>query len=188
MYIAAQDAVNQPTMVNGLPVRDLALVPLPAGPAGQFTLIGGTPYMFSARATSAEVTAALRYLEIMGRAPVVNQDVINGLRADARMRRNNGVPIIDDFPAWIYPPFVQAKRDANNAFRNVDNRLYADYFAMIERGEGFRTEYPVLAQDLYAELTKVLQAVLTNRNANITALLDTAQRNVQRMLDQQVNR
>jgi len=44
-----------------------------------------------------------------------------------------------------------------------------------------------LTQDLYSELTNVLQAVLTNRNANIPALLGTAQANFQRMLDAQVN-
>jgi len=188
MYIAAADAVNQPTMINGLPVRDLALVPIPAGPKGQFSLIGGTPYMFAANATSAEITAALRYMEIMGRVPVVNADTIAGLRADAQMRRDNGVPVIDDFPAWTDPAYAKAKKDANNAFKNVDDRLYADYFALITNGKGLRTEEPMLAQDLYAELTKCLQAVLTDRNANVQALLDTAQRNFQRLLDSQVNR
>ena len=188
MYIAAQDAVNQPTMVNGLPAKDLALVPMPAGPKGQYSLMGGTPYMFAANATSEEIHAALRYLEIMGRAPVVNPDTIAGLQADAKMRKENGVPVIDDFPAWIDPAYVKAKKDANSAFKNVDDRLYADYFAMIASGKSLKTEEPMLAQDLYAELTKVLQAVLTNRNANVEALLDTAQRNFQRLLDSQVNR
>jgi len=188
MYIAAQDAVNQPTMVNGLPAGDLALVPIPAGPRGQFSLMGGTPYMFAANATSAEVNAALRYLEIMGRAPVINPDTIAGLRADAQMRKDNGVPVIDDFPAWIDPAYIKAKKEANNAFKNVDDRLYADYFAMITNGKNLKTEEPILAQDLYAELTKALQAVLTDRNASIPALLETAQRNFQRILDSQVNR
>ena len=188
MYIAAQDAVSQPTMVNGLPVSDLALVPVPSGPRGQFSLMGGTPYMFASNATTAEINASLRYLEVMGRAPVVNPETIAGLRADAKMRRDNGIPIIDDFPAWTDPAYMKAKKDANNAFKNVDDRLYADYFKMIANGTGLRTEEPVLAQDLYAELTKALQAVLTERNANVQALLDTAQRNFQRMLDTQVNR
>jgi len=70
MYIAAQDAVNQPTEVNGLPVGDLALVPVPAGPKGQYSLMGGTPYMFAANATSAQIAAALRYLEIWAAPPL----------------------------------------------------------------------------------------------------------------------
>ena len=188
MYIAAQDAVNQPTMVNGLPVRDLAIVPVPAGPKGQYSLMGGTPYMFAANATSAEVTAALRYLEIMGRAPVVTDETMAGLRADAKMRKQNGIPIIDSFPAWTDPVYLQAQKDVNREFRNVDDRLFADYFAMVGKSTNLRTEEPMLAQDMYAELTKVLQAVLTDRNANVQALLDTAQRNFQRILDSQVNK
>jgi len=187
MYIGAADAVGQPTFVNGLPARDLAIVPIPAGPGGQFSLMGGTPYMFAANATSDEIIAALRYLEIMGRVPEVNADVIAGLRADAQMRRNDGIPVIADFPAWTYAPYARAKQDALNAFANVDARLYADYFAMISRGTNLRPEEPMLAQDLYAELTKCLQAVLTNRNASCQAVLNTAQTNFQRMLDTQVN-
>jgi ABC-type glycerol-3-phosphate transport system substrate-binding protein len=187
MYIAAQDAVNQPTMANGLPVGDLALVPMPAGPKGQYSLMGGTPYMFAANATGAEVTAALRYLEIMGRAPVVTAETSAGLRADAEMRKNEGIPVIPSFPAWTDPAYLKAQQDAVDTFKNVDMRLYNDYFAMVSKSSSLKTEEPVLAQDLYAELTKVLQAVLTDRNANVQALLDTAQRNFQRMLDSQIN-
>lgn len=188
MYIAAQDAVNQPTMVNGLPVNELALVPMPAGPKGRYALMGGTPYMFASNATTAEVNAALDYLEIMGRLPVVNPDTIAGMRADAKMRREQGVPIIDTFPVWTDAAFIKAQKDANAAYRNVDPRMYADYFALMTDSSYLKTEEPILAQDLYSELTKVLQAVLTNRNADVQALMDRAQQNFQRMLDVQVNR
>ena len=187
MYIAAQDAVNQPTMVNGLPVGDLALVPMPAGPRGQYSLMGGTPYMFARNATSQEVYYALRYLEIMGRAPVVTEDSIAGLMADARMRRDSGVPVIPTFPAWTDPDFLRAQQHAIDAYLNVDMRLFNAYFEMISQGTNLRAEEPMLTQDLYSELTNVLQAVLTNPNANIPALLGTAQLNFQRMLDAQVN-
>jgi hypothetical protein len=188
MYIAAQDAVNQPTASNGLPAGDLALVPMPAGPKGRYSLMGGTPYMFAANATTAELHGALRYLEIMGRTPVVSEESIAGLRRDAKMRKDSGIPVIPSFPAWTDPAYLKAQQDAVNAYRNVDNRLYADYFAFVSDGKGLRTEEPILAQDLYAELTKVLQAVLTDRNADIQALLNTAQRNFQRLLDSQINR
>jgi ABC-type glycerol-3-phosphate transport system substrate-binding protein len=188
MYIGAADAVNQPTYVNGLPVGDLALVPVPAGPRGQYSLMGGTPYMFASNATSAQVMAALRYLEIMGRVPEVNPTVIAGLRADAQQRKIDGVPVIADFPAWTDPAYLKAKADALAASKNVNDRFYADYFAAISKGTNLKPEEPMLAQDLYAELTKCLQAVLTDRNANPQTLLNTAQTNFQRLLDQQVNR
>jgi hypothetical protein len=58
----------------------------------------------------------------------------------------------------------------------------------VAKAGNLKSEEPMLAQDLYAELTKCLQAVITDRNANVQALLDTAQRNFQQLLDQQVNR
>ena len=188
MYLAAADAVNQPTEANGLPVDQLALVPVPAGPRGQFSLMGGTPFMFASNATSAEINGALHYLEIMGRAPVVDSTTIAGLRADAERRKNVGIPVIPDVPAWTDPAYLKAKQDAIDAFKNIDDRLFADYYAAVARPGNLRNEEPVLVQDLYAELTKCLQAVLTDRNANVQSLLDTAQRNFQRLLDDQVNR
>jgi hypothetical protein len=103
------------------------------------------------------------------------------------MRKNSGIPVIDAFPVWTDPAFLQAQKDANAAFKNVDDRLYNDYYAAAEKPGVLRTEEPMLAQDLYAELTKCLQAVITDRNANPRTLLDAAQRNYQRILDTQVN-
>jgi hypothetical protein len=74
------------------------------------------------------------------------------------------------------------------AHRNVDPKLYEDYYAKISTPNYLKTEEPVNTQDLYAELTKVLQAVLTDRNANMKALLETAQNNFQKLLDDSVNR
>ena len=188
MYIAAQDAVNQPTVNHGLPIGDLSIVPIPAGPRGQYMLMGGTPYVFAPNATSDQVTAGLRYLEVMGRVPEVTETIIAGLRADAEMRKNSGIPVLDPFPVWTDPAYVKAQKDANAAFKNVDDRLFRDYYAAAEKPGVLRPEEPMLAQDLYAELTKCLQAVITDRNANPQTLLNTAQQNFQRILDSQVNR
>ncbi len=87
MYIAANDAVNQPTQANGMALEDLAMCAIPAGPGGQYSLSGGTPYMFSKDATPEEIDAALDYLEIMGKTPIVTDDVVAGLEADAQMKR-----------------------------------------------------------------------------------------------------
>lgn len=188
MYIGANDAVNQPTQVNKLDVKKLALVPLPAGPGGQYSLMGGTPYMFSAKATSEEVKAALKYLEIMGRAPVVTEESKAGLEADAKNRVTAGVPVIPAFPAWTAPDYLKAQAEIVTKYSNVDMALYNDYYNMIKKNGNLHLEEPKLTQDMYAELTKVLQAVITDKNADVTKLLDTANTNLQNLLDSQVNK
>lgn len=187
MYIAAQDAVNQPTQVNGLDVNSLALVPVPAGPKGQYSLMGGTPYMFAANATAEEVNAALDYLVIMGKSPDVTDRSISGMKADAANRYNEGIPVIPPFPAWTDKALLDARDAAEAPYRNVDMALFNEYYTKTTETTNLKSEEPILAQDLYAELTKVLQAVLTDKNADINKLLDTAQNNFQKILDTQYN-
>lgn len=182
MYIAANDAVNQPTQVNGLPVDKLAMCPIPAGDAGQFSLYGGTPYMFAKDATEAEINAALDYIEIMGRAPVVSDASIAGLESDAKNRVNNGVPVIKPFPCWTDSDYVAAQAKVVTEYGNVDSKMYQSYFDATS-SEGLHVEEPGLTQDMYAELTKVMQAVIVDKNADVASLLEIANSNYQLMLD-----
>ncbi len=188
MYIGANDAVNQPTQVNKLDVKKLALVPLPAGPGGQYSLMGGTPYMFSAKATAEEVKAALNYIEVMGKAPVTTPESLAGMEDDAKNKVTAGIPVIPDFPAWTDPEFIKAKQEAISKNSNIDMALYNDYYEKLKQNGNLHLEEPKLTQDMYAELTKVLQAVITDKNANVQKLLDTANANLQSLLDSQVNK
>lgn len=188
MYIAAQDAVNQPTQINGLPVTSLALEPLPAGPKGQYSLMGGTPYMFSPDATSEQVKACLKYLEIMGKSPEVSDAAIAGIASGAQNNMNQGIPVVPSFPAWSDPKLEEARNKAEAPYRNVDMRLYNDYYTMVKKSGNVKSEEPMCAQDLYAELTKILQAVLTDKNADIKSLTAKAQTNFQGILDRDANK
>lgn len=189
MYIAANDAVNQPTQVNGLPVDKLSIIPLPAGPGGaQYSLSGGTPYMFSKDATPEQINAALDYLEVMGKAPVATDAAIEGMRTGAQNSVNNNVPVIPRFPCWIDPDVLAAETAVTEEFGNVDMKLYNDYFDILKKDGNLRMEEPGSAQDLYSELTKVLQAVITDKNADVAALMKTADENYQKLLDENVNK
>jgi len=188
MYIAANDAVNQPTQVNGLPADKLAIVPMPAGPGGQYSLSGGTPYMFSKDATPEQINAALDYLEIMGKAPVATDAAIAGMKADAQNKIDNNVPVIPRFPCWVDQKVLDAEAAVTNEFNNVDMNLFNDYFNIIKTDGNLRLEEPGSAQDLYSELTKVLQAVITDKNADVASLMQTANDNYQKLLDENVNK
>ncbi|MHB8131349.1 MAG: ABC transporter substrate-binding protein, partial [Mobilitalea sp.] len=184
MYIGANDAVERPTMQNGLPVDKLSMCALPAGPTGQqYSLSGGTPYMFAKNATVEEINAALDYLEVMGKAPVATEEAIAGMRADAQSKVTNGVPVIPRFPCWIAEDVLAAEAAVTEEFGNVDTKLYDSYFNAIKTEGNLRLEEVGSAQDLYAELTKVLQAVITDEKADVAALMKTADENYQTLLD-----
>ncbi|MDR1663488.1 MAG: extracellular solute-binding protein [Clostridiales bacterium] len=183
MYIGANDAVDQPTVVNGLPLEDFALVPLPAGPGGQYSLNGGTVYMFAANATDEQVDAALDFMISIGRAPEIGPELIEGLTEDARGRKENGAPVLRRFPAWVGSAYANTEAAAISPFLNVDMRLYQDYFDKVAEPGNLRLEEQGLTQEMYAEITKVLQAVLSDENADIPALLEAANHNYQIMLN-----
>lgn len=182
MYIAASDAVHQPTKANGMPLEDLGMGGLPAGPGGQFSLCGGTPYMFSKDATTEEINAALDFLEIIGKAPVVSDISKEGMIAEAKVKQETGIPIVRRFPCWTDQELINMELDVINEYKNVDEKMYDQYFESVLAGN-LRTEEPGRTQDLYAELTKVLQAVLTDKDADIPALMDQANKNYQGILD-----
>jgi len=182
MYIAANDAVNQPTQVNGLPLESLAMCGIPSGDAGTVSLAGGTPYMFAADATDAQVNACLDYLEVMGKAPTATATVEAGLVADAKNRIANGVPVISGFQCWVNADRLALVDKVDKEYGNVDSKMYEAYTKATTEGE-LRAEESGSAQDLYAELTKVLQEVLTNKDADVASLMKTADENYQTILD-----
>ncbi|NLM75489.1 MAG: extracellular solute-binding protein [Clostridiaceae bacterium] len=184
MYIAANDAVNQPTQVNGLPLDKLAMCAIPEGPGGQYSLFGGTPYVFANNATYEEIEAALNYLEIMGQAPVASDEAIAGMRAGAQNKVANGVPVIPRFPSWIDQEVLDAEAKIIEEFGNVDTNMYQSYFDATKSDGNLRMEEPGLTQDMYAEITKVLQAVIIDPDADVEALLNKANENYQSLLDQ----
>lgn len=184
MYIGANDAVNQPTQVNGLPVDKLAMCPIPAGPDGQYSLYGGTPYMFSKDATEAEINAALDYLEVMGKAPVVTDASVAGLNADAQNKVDTGIPVIKPFPVWTDEAYVAAQTKAVEDHANTDEGLFQSYFDATS-SDGLHVEEPGDTQAMYEELTKVLQAVITDKDADVAALMQTANDNYQAVLDEE---
>ncbi|MDF2539153.1 MAG: extracellular solute-binding protein family 1 [Herbinix sp.] len=184
MYIAAADAVDQPTYNNGLPKDDLSIVPLPAGPNGlQFSLSGGTPYMFSKEATEAQIDAALDYIEVMGKGPVISA----GAESDAQYRVDSDIPVLPGFKCWNDQAILDADAAVVAKYSNVDMKLYQNYFDTIKLPGNLRLEEQGNTQELYRELTNVLQAVITNKDADVAALMKTADENYQTILDTEIN-
>ena len=190
MYIAAQDAVNQPTQVNGLEVNKLSLVPVPAGSKAQYSLMGGTPYMFAGNATRNQVMGALKYLEVRGKAPELTADAKEGLAATYKLNKEEGVPNIPTFQVWKDADLLTQQAEVRKDYENVDMKLFDDYFNKVAEEGNIKAEEPNLAQEMYAEFTKVIQALVQNNDmseADLQAALDTADKNFQALLDDEVN-
>lgn len=61
--------------------------------------------------------------------------------------------------------------------------MFQQFFDAVNKEGNLHTEEPGDAQEMYAQLTNVLQAVITNKDADIQKLMDTANSNYQKTLD-----
>lgn len=182
MYIAANDAVDQPSY-RGMSADEFFIAPMPEGPGGHYTLMGGTPYFFSPDATDDEVRWALDYLEIMGKSPEVTEAAHDGWVADAEYRVGASIPVIPTFPAWI-GPVVDEQNAVIKEHSNVDMSLWQPYYDFSQEAGALRTEEPGDTQQMYVILNGVLQAIIADPdNADIPALLEQANADYQVILD-----
>ena len=188
MNFAADDSVDQPTSNKGLPIEDFALIPFPAGPEGRYALAGGTCYMFAPNITADQARALMAYLKILGKLPFLDDDIVAGMRADYAAKKDRGAPVLPAISAWNDDEYNAAKRAIVDEYCNVDMRLYNDFFDSISEGTiSLRAEEPVFAQQLYRELTAVIQRVITREGADIEKALRSAQESFQEYLDDEIN-
>lgn len=182
MYIAANDAVDQPSY-RGMNPDEFFLAPMPAGPGGHYTLMGGTPYFFSPDATDDEVRWALDYLEVMGKSPEVSDAARDGWVADAEYRVEKGIPVIPTFPAWV-GAVVDEQNKVIDEYTNIDMGLWQPYFDFSKEEGALRTEEPGDTQTMYTLLNDVLQAIIADpAGVDIQAELDAANDSYQAVLD-----
>ncbi|GAA2828110.1 ABC transporter substrate-binding protein [Crossiella cryophila] len=175
MYIAAPD--NVPVLVNQFngKYEDYGLAPLPGG---QGTLIGGEGYMISPKATPEKIKAGLTWL----RWKFLDPSRIEGnLKRYAEQKQPIGLPVPPAADVWVGPVREQQEKfKAANATIPVAN--YQPYITAAPSLKG--NLEPPSAQQVYAALDTVMQAVLTNKDVNIGQVLAEAETKVNGVLAQ----
>lgn len=152
---------------------NLAISALPAGPKGNVTLLGGGLYMFAPDATAEQVDGAFNWLEVKGFSPQTSQETLDGLETSSKTANEQGLIVgPHGIRVWVNDDRINAEQQIIDKYTNVNMALFEDY--MTNGSKGLRPEVPVNAQELYKTLDVVIQAVLTNKNADPQALLDKA--------------
>lgn len=185
MYMGANDAVNQPTQVNGLTPDKLAMCAFPAGPKGNaHCLMGSSGYYFSKAATPDEINACLDYLEVMGKSPVISEGLTQSMRKAAQNNAANGIPTIPRFPCWVNKEYIDTENAVINEFANVDPRMFEPYVNAV-MGPAYKLSFeaPGSTSDLYMALLDVLHAVIADKNSDVASLMKAADIKYQQALD-----
>jgi ABC-type glycerol-3-phosphate transport system substrate-binding protein len=156
----------------------VTVIPLASDPnAG--VLGGGTLAAVNVVTTDAQRDAAVDWIDFYWMNKLLTQD---GAVADAKaLQANNqavGVPTLPLFDKATYDQVQGWIKD----YVNVPTSQMTPFTSKIF-DEPLVNEPAANTQDLYAALDPVLQAVLTDKNANIDSLLTAANKQVQTILD-----
>lgn len=170
MYLATSD--NIPTIAaqyKGDP-KDYGLGPIPDGKG---TLAGGGGFMFNPKDTPAQLKAALAWVMFKYENP---DRITSGDQRAAEKEQPVGLP---EPNIWTGPA-GQTKAAADKQYANQPVANYAP-FATTIAGIPLKLE-PPKAQQIYAVLDTAMAQVLTQRNADINALLAAATKQVDSLL------
>lgn len=179
MSFGTVDWMQNPINDYKMSKDNLAMSVLPSGPKGKAALMGGNLNMFAPNATPEQIDAGFKWLEIRGVTPKISPQTLkaleDGYKADNEAGRIVGPPRLR---VWVDPERVKAEDEIRTKYTNVNMDLWNDYVE--HNSENIRPEEPVNSQELYKTLDNVIQAVLTDKNADPKALLDKAVTDFQR--------
>ena len=157
----------------------MMLVSIPAVPKGRYSEMGGNLWMFSPDATDAQIEGAFKWTmyDVVSRH-LTEEEIKNKEDSYARTIADNGIVLNRlAFDLWTDEERMKQETEISSKYANVDPKDYDDYFDYEK--VTIRPEEPVCSQELYTVLDGVIQAVLTDRNADIAALVTTANNDFQ---------
>lgn len=169
MYMAGAD--NIPTIVKQYEQKYDAygLAALP----GTATLGGGDGFMFNPKDSPAQITAGITW---------VQWKYLDPAREDAVTKKSAG----GDIPIGLPQPNLwqgAAKATVDAAHQKYANTPQKNYAPFVQRDPQVATKVePPNAQQIYTVLDGVMQAVLTDKNADIGHLLGDAEKKVDTIL------
>lgn len=166
MFVDAPDGYNvYTTQYHGSP-DVLGMAPMPQG-GGNATLMGGTVMMINAKASSAQIDAAVKWMDYYGLRPAYDPTLA---ATNAQTAAADKAPV--GLPSA--PIFTQDIQNAINAaikpYVNVPQANFASYVAGVAKLD-YVPEPPVSAQDVYKQLDNLMQQVLTAGGTDIASAI-----------------
>jgi ABC-type glycerol-3-phosphate transport system substrate-binding protein len=179
MFTGGSDLFTNMVQQNSLKPADYGITVIPLEGADAGVLGGGTLAAVKTNTTEAQRDAAVTWIDWYYLQKLLTQE---GAVADAQALKANNQPV--GVPSL--PIFDKATYDASQGwikdYINVPTAQMTPFTSKIF-DQKIVTEPTVETQKLYGALDPVVQAVLTDRNANIGALLDAANTQVQAILN-----
>jgi multiple sugar transport system substrate-binding protein len=179
MFTGGSDLYTAMVQNNSLKPADYGVTTIPLEGSDAGVLGGGTLAAVNVVTRDEQRDAAVKWIDFYYMQKLLTQD---GAVADAQaLKANNqpvGVPALPIFDKATYDESQQWIKD----FINVPTAQMTGFTSKVF-DQPLVTEPVAHTQELYAALDPVVQAVLTDKNADIDALLKKANQQVQAILD-----
>ncbi len=179
MFTSGSDVYNSMVQTNAIDPASYGLTVVPLEGADAGVLGGGTLAAVPAAADDATKDAAVKWIDFWYLSKYVDQDTaLQDAQTMVDSDQPVGTPVLPIFSDEQQTTYLDWIADLVN--------VPLDQMTGFTEGIGGQKIIPepsASTQELYAALEPALQAVLTDENADIDALLATANENVQAILD-----
>jgi multiple sugar transport system substrate-binding protein len=179
MYPSGSDVLTSLVQQNGVDPKDYGLATVPTEGDGSGVLSGGNVAVVSATASDAEKAAGVKWIDFYYMQKLLDKDAaVADAKALIANKQPVGVPQL--------PIFDKAQLDTSlgwiDSYINVPKSNVAPFQDGIF-DQTIIAEPNKHTQELYAALDAVVQAVLTDQNADINGLLKGVNTQIQALID-----
>lgn len=178
MFMSAPDQYSASVVTNGMDPKNFGVGGLPQNGGDHGTLSGGSAEVVNPGATAEQKVAALKWIQFFYLTKYQDQSVaVAQAKAQAADKQPVGLPGLP-----VMGADQQAKYDEwIKPYVNVPVSNF-DPYVKVAADQRIIPEPPAQAQEVYAALDPVVQAVLSDQNADIPSLLSKAATTVQAKL------
>ena len=177
MVISAPVGYAFCTQLFGMDGDDFGLAPMPQGQESGGSLVGGALHVVMPNATPEQRLAAVRFIAFRLETYLDEDAAVEAAQASFDAGMPVGLPGLSALKDDYRDQYLEWVGD----YVNVPLENFATYEETVNT-IALQPEPAVRAQEVYAALDSVVQAVLTDRGTDIPALLETTQSNVEALL------
>ena len=170
------------TNSDGTDPKNLCYFNMPAGPDGhQYNLMGGSGFWFSSAATDEQVIAALEYLMIYENKWVQEMTEDQWARTEtswADSIAQNKI-VLPGFPVYNAPWTEEYNTRLAETFKDMYDfeTQFGTVWEQAQKVGAMHPEEECDCQNLYQELTNIMQEISVNPDADVAALVEQAHNN-----------
>jgi len=177
MIITQKDMLDYYIEQYGLKANNVAMSKMPEGPAGRFSQVGASIWMFSG--TDEQVEMCFEWMDMTGQGPTVSDETKEQLKKSYEIKSEKGHIIgIRTANLWMNEDRIKAEQEVMAPYISVDTKFFDDYTE--GKGVTYKFEPERCVQQLYAALDTALQEVVLNKDADCKTVLTKVQDDFQK--------